>query len=576
MADIHCDILIVGASLGGVAAALRAGSLGAAVCLVEASGWVGGQMTAQGVCTPDENEYVESAGSTNAYRNFRQRVREYYRANYRLSASGAGQPNFNAGNCWVNMGFSVEPLLGDRLLKEMLAEIPSVTLSLNTTVTGADVEGDTIASVSATGPDGSALRFLAPVVLDATDLGDLLPLVGAEWLIGAESSQDTQEPDAPADAHPNWIQPFTFPFALERRPRGEDHTIAKPDGYDQWKAEQGYRIQDGAIRNVFTGPTAWWTYRRVINAANFDDPAYPCDIATINTGANDFHGGAVPSGSAETDASTLAQGGLASLGFVYWLQTECPRDDAPGELGYPELKLRPDLFGTDDGMSPAPYIRESRRIRALYAIGEKDILRKYNPGPRAQLFADTLGIGDYAADVHAGSEDPGLWEPAYPFQIPLRALVPVRVTNLIASCKNIGTTHITNGAYRVHPSEWAVGEAAGALGAFCARQNAGPAQVAQNADGVRAIQKALIAAGAPLFWWIDVPSNHPAFAATQLLGIAQIFTGNGRDLNFDVDAPFKPDQQAAVASRIGRDVPWPGNIGTRGEAAVWLAEWMGL
>ena len=78
MADIQCDVLIIGASLGGVAAALRAGAVGAAVCLVEPSGWIGGQMTGQGVSTPDENEYVETVGSTASYRDFRQRVLRAY------------------------------------------------------------------------------------------------------------------------------------------------------------------------------------------------------------------------------------------------------------------------------------------------------------------------------------------------------------------------------------------------------------------------------------------------------------------------------------------------------------------
>ncbi|MGG2474547.1 FAD-dependent oxidoreductase, partial [Rhizobium sp. BR5] len=33
--------------------------------------------------------------------------------------------------------------------------------------------------------------------------------------------------------------------------------------------------------------------------------------------------------------------------------------------------------------------------------------------------------------------------------------------------KNIGTTHITNGCYRLHPVEWNIGEVAGMLAAYC-------------------------------------------------------------------------------------------------------------
>ena len=72
-------MVVVGASLGGAAAALRAAAMGASVCLLEATAWVGGQFTAQGVTKPDENRYVETVGSTASYRDFRHLVRLYYR-----------------------------------------------------------------------------------------------------------------------------------------------------------------------------------------------------------------------------------------------------------------------------------------------------------------------------------------------------------------------------------------------------------------------------------------------------------------------------------------------------------------
>ena len=576
MTDMQCDILIIGASLGGVAAALRAGATGAVVCLVEPSGWVGGQMTGQGVCTPDENEHVETVGSTASYRDFRQRVREFYRRTYRLSAAGAAMPLFNAGRCWVNGGFSVEPLVGMRILGEMLAEFPGISVTLGMAVVGVEMEGDAIAAVNAVAPDGTATRFVAPFVLDATDTGDLLPLSGAEWVIGAESRTDTGEPDAPAQAHPEWVQPFTFPFALEKRPAGEDHTISEPPGYAQMKAAQRYGIQDGPIRQVFGGAFPWWTYRRVIAAGNFADPAFPHDIATINTGANDYEGGVVPSGSPDADAQALAAGRLASLGYLYWLQTECPRDNAPARRGYPELRPRPDFFGTTDGLAPLPYVRESRRLRAQKTVRETDIAAKYNPGPRATLFPDACGVGSYGIDVHAGDTgDPGLWEPTKPFQIPLGALLPVRVTNLIAACKNIGVTHITNGAYRVHPSEWAVGEAAGALAGFCSGQGVTTQAVASD-PLLRSYQKMLLGAGVPLFWWSDVPHGHPAFEATQLLGVAQVFHGNGRDLAFDVDTILTASDAQALAARLGLTANFPQPNMTRGAAAIWLAGQLNL
>ena len=61
-------------------------------------------------------------------------------------------------------------------------------------------------------------------------------------------------------------------------------------------------------------------------------------------------------------------------------------------------------------------------------------------------------------DLHAcvGNDEVSMLDQTLPFQIPLGALIPVKTKNLLAACKNIGTTHLTNGAYRLHPIEWAI------------------------------------------------------------------------------------------------------------------------
>src|SRR5262249_45748707 len=76
-----------------------------------------------------------------------------------------------------------------------------------------------------------------------------------------------------------------------------------------------------------------------------------------------------------------------------------------------------------------------------------------------------------------------------PFQIPLGALIPKRVENLLPACKNLGVTHITNGCYRLHPVEWNVGESAGALAAFCVKRKEPPRQVWKGKKLVAEVQK---------------------------------------------------------------------------------------
>ena len=87
---------------GRVAAALAASEVGAQVCLVEAGTWLGGQLTAQGVCTPDEQRHIETFGGTRRYYAFRNAVRAHYKQTYALSAKGAAQTDFNPGGCWVS------------------------------------------------------------------------------------------------------------------------------------------------------------------------------------------------------------------------------------------------------------------------------------------------------------------------------------------------------------------------------------------------------------------------------------------------------------------------------------------
>lgn len=569
------DVLIAGGSLGGCAAALAATTGGHSVCLIESSAWLGGQYSAQGVTKPDETTYTPTVGSTSTYRAFQHVVRAFYRNNYRLSPSGAAQPTFDPGGAYP--GFSAEPLVVHQVLLQQLQALPAVHVRLNLRVTAATMAGDTLQSVTAVDPNGVSTTFTARYFLDATDLGDLIAMAGVEHVIGAEAKADTNEPNAPDVAHPDWIQPITMVVALERRPAGENHTIPKPAAYETLKAQQNYTIVDGYIKKMFSEPVDMWGYRRHICASNFSDPAFPCDLSMLNMGANDYQGATLPSGDSDRDAQIIAAARQASLGYVYWLQTELPRDDGSG-LGYPNLKVRPDQFGTPDGTSAQPYIRESRRIKAQYTIVQQDLDQNFNPGPRAKNYDDSCGIGDYGAlDIHGlrGVGMTGDWIPIKPFEIPLRSLIPIRVTNLLPACKNIGATHITNGAYRLHPVEWNVGEAAGMLATFALTSDLPARGVTANGATLRAFQKQLLARGVPLFWWTDVHFGDPWFTAAHLVGVAGIMSGETSSMNFQPNDPFDDAAKAAADSNLGRPLSWPATAITRAQAAQWIAAQLG-
>src|SRR5882672_3585416 len=165
-----CEVLIAGGGTGGVAAALAAARSGRRVVLLEETDWLGGQMTAQGVSALDEHEHIESFGGTRSYYELRNRLREHYRS-------------LNPGACWVTR-LAFEPRVAVGVIERMLQpHLESGRLSIHrrTKAVAATAEGDRVTEVVAMGLDDARLvRFHPELVVDATELGDLLPLCGAE------------------------------------------------------------------------------------------------------------------------------------------------------------------------------------------------------------------------------------------------------------------------------------------------------------------------------------------------------------------------------------------------------------
>lgn len=572
MLQVQCDILVVGGGMGGTAAALRACALGRRVIVTEPTRWLGGQATSQGVSALDEHQYIEGFGGTEAYNEFRRRIRAHYRQNYQLVRD---HEHLNPGGGWVS-GLCFEPRVAVQVLQEMLAPVLAdglLTVFYRTEPTAVERRGSRIQAVIVRNLDtGEQTRIEAAVMIDASELGDLLPLAGVPYRTGMESFAETHEPSAPAEGDPEAVQSFTYPFAVEYRP-GENHVIARPKGYERFRDRQPYSLE-GYKMFAGGGPIGlpFWTYRRLIDASLFIGGEFPHDIAMINWPANDYHGGNIIDAPPELLSMRLDEAKRLALGFLYWLQTEAPRDD--GGCGYPELKLRPDIMGTADGLAQHPYIRESRRLKAYHTIREQEIVAAYNPGSRAQLHHDSVGLGFYVyVDIHKCCNTdlrPGSHQALRPFQIPLGALISPEVDNLVAGGKNIGTTHITNGAYRLHPMEWNIGESAGALAAFALDHGVSPGRVYHGKRLLRSYQEELARNGIPLYWFEDVPNRHPAFVAVQTLAVQGVISGEPADLLFHPQRPIGTETAQAWSTRAGVDVG-DGSGLTRAEYAVRLA-----
>jgi hypothetical protein len=170
--------------------------------------------------------------------------------------------------------------------------------------------------------------------------------------------------------------------------------------------------------------------------------------------------------------------------------------------------------GTADGLAKAPYIREGRRIVAEATVLEQHVTlegRMAETGAtkeaaRAYPWPDSVGIGHYSMDLHVSTRgDRGRYGDTLPFQIPLGALLPRRMENLLPACKNLGVTHLTNGCYRLHPIEWNVGEAVGHLVALARRRGTTPRAVRHTPALLADYQRQLEAGGIPLAWPDPLP-----------------------------------------------------------------------
>lgn len=515
MKQKKCDILVAGGSLAGCAAALCASRLGKRVVLTEETDWLGGQLTSQAVSCPDENRYIEQFGCTQTYRALRNGIRDFYRRNYPLKPEVAANPLFNPGNGWVSH-LCQEPRVGLAAIQELLAPhiaAGRIDILYRHKPVRAETDGDFVTGVEFRSLEsGDTVFVTAPYIIDGTELGDLLPITGTEYVSGAESRSDTGEPHAvDGPAQPDNVQSFTFCFLADYM-EGEDWTIAKPEGYEafreavpfRWMQEDPHTLKPRPF-GMFDRGLPWseeiplWTYRRVVDASQFADGAFQGDVSLINWPMNDYTGGNIIDKTGEVVAKHIDAAKRQSLGLLYWIQTEAPRPD--GGVGYPGVRLRADAVGTEDGLAKYPYIRESRRIVPKFRVLEQHISSEGADAPLAEPFADTVGIGLYRIDLHPSAGGYNYIDiGCRPYQIPLGSLLPVRMRNLIASCKNLGTTHITNGAYRLHPVEWNIGESAGALAAFCLDNGSEPHAVYESADLLKQFQNELSGLGIPLEW----------------------------------------------------------------------------
>jgi FAD dependent oxidoreductase len=481
MQQLTTDILIIGGGAGGTAAAIQAARRGAQVILVSEFSWLGGMLTAAGVSAPDGNELL--AFQTGIWGAFLRELQQR-------------QPE-GLDHAWVSF-FTYDPRVGAEIFADWVKALPNLHWIAEQVPLEVQKQGDRLTAVRF-----ADYTIAASIILDATELGDLLALADVPHRWGWEWRSQWQEPSAPVESNALTQQyPVQAPtWVVVLQDFGEAIAPEIPDPpVDDWEQ--------------FIGTWEGYSVEQFLNYGRLPGNRF---MLNFPQRGNDYG----------RDLDRLVQSDAARLEFCQearwhaqsyarFLQTHLGRRYGLAEI-FPQ---QPDGLG-GGAFALHPYYRESRRLRGLATIREQDIL----PQPGGQVaplplneagVVEAIALGNYANDHHyPGLELPlqpkslcwgGRWT-GTPFTIPYRSLIPEATTGLLVCEKNISVSHIANGATRLQPVVLGIGQAAGMAAALCVEQNCQPRDLS-----VRVLQEALLqdaiapAAIIPLF---NLPPTHP-------------------------------------------------------------------
>ena len=505
---ISAEVLVVGGGAGGTAAAIQAARRGASVVLVSALPWLGGMLTAAGVSAPDGNEL--EAFQTGIWGAFLRELRQRH-------AGGLD-------NGWVSF-FTYSPAVGAQIFADWVDELPNLRWIVGQTAQEVLNQGDRVVGV-----EFERVTVLATITIDGTELGDLLPLAEAPFRWGWETRSEWDEPSAPISlsdpSDPLYEITQQYPvqsptWVVVMQDYGEDApTIPSPlQPTPDTSFELAWANYLSATEDNLTA--AGETF---LNYGRLPDNRF---MINWPHHGNDYGVGLhrlIESAAGRVDYGREAQ--WHSQSFANYIQRR---------LGN-RYGLALDLFpfsthSPGGGFAMMPYYRESRRVKGVATVSERDIL----PMVDAQVAAlpvneqgemSAIAFGNYPNDHHyPGFEMPlapkairwgGRWT-GTPFTIPYEALVPDSVEGLLVCEKNISVSHIANGATRLQPVVLGLGQAAGMAAALCVEQGRWPRDLS-NGGGLRQLQTALLtdsaapAAVVPLF---NLSPNCPNWVEVQ-------------------------------------------------------------
>lgn len=570
------DVVVYGATPGGIGAAVSAARLGRKVALVEYHNHVGG-MAASGLGKSDI-ETKEAIGGL--FREFVGQVREHYVEHY-----GASSANVKL----ARDGYYYEPSVAERILRRMLGkEQNRVQLFLRRQLVSVGKSGERVETLQVRNRDTLSMEeFRGAVFIDGTYEGDLAAAAGARYRLGRESraefgekhagviyqDHDTREilPGSTGEGDKR-IPAYTFRLCLSTDPANAFLLTAPPPDYkrerylgylDDWReGRMGMPANYKDGRGMFK--PLMGTVVRALSVAELPNAKTDVNMFPKALGFPFAEESArYPEASWEEREKITAHIRNVTLGLLYFLQNDeaIPEEHRKLARGF---NLAKDEFTDEDHFPWQLYIREARRVAGLYTLSENDVTMPAGKR-RAVVHADSIASGEFPIDSFpTRKREPGqnkalegyiymLDDYTVPYQIPYRILVPEKVDGLLVPVA-ASTTHIAFSTIRLEPTWMAMGEAAGA-----AAHLAIAAKVLPRAVPVEPLQRLLAERSQVLTYFKDIDQKHPAFAAMQFFGTKGFF----EDYMARPDEPLDMETAARWTSIAGMSIDIPKGM-TRG------------
>ena len=480
----EAEVIVYGATPGGFCAAIAAAREGARVILLEPTSHVGGLSTG-GLSHCDSNQMRREA-LTGLFEEWHRRIAKDY--------AERGEPvpydpkDKTPGIRWV-----FEPHVALRVTQAMLKEA-GVTVITDCRLTTVEMAGERI-----TGLRTSQGPFTAKTYIDGTYEGDLMAGAGVSWVIGREGRAEygealagkrypkptmaidgfdaTGQPlplitgvDAGAEeAGDRNVMTFSFRLCLTRDPANLV-PIPEPTKYDPAKFELARRALKAGVRGI-----GFDLYPLPGKKLDGNNSIYGQVSLGLVGGSNTWHA---------ADAAERARLWEAhkqyTLEFLHFLRTD-PAVPAKTRGDYASLGFCKDEFVASGHFPPALYVRESRRLKGLYVLSQKDIID-------APSKDDPIAISSFPIDSHdcqrvaiqgGGVVNEGTILPVrvpgtgvgYAYQVPYRAILPrpEQCGNLLVPVA-LGSTHVAMSSLRIEGAWMAIGQGAGVAAALAAKR----------------------------------------------------------------------------------------------------------